>query len=229
MSITTGVFARIGPWPSSCGSTAWSPGAQIVWEGRKPSAIIRVLTTERRSSAVSLRPSRHSQPLRIRQDLSASIPASRPASAARSDASIARTSCGLLDLALRPEGVGPEVEADPARVELHGEAEREALRHLHAAQAELLQGERDDVRGGRLAAVLLQRRGDLRPRHHAVDARLVARAVHLQVAHDQDAGLPLLDEEERIGREEPGRVEDVGVRLGRGVEESAGGRLLHGA
>ena len=29
MSITTGWWARMGPWPSSCGSTAWSPGAQM--------------------------------------------------------------------------------------------------------------------------------------------------------------------------------------------------------
>ena len=172
MSITTGVFARIGPWPSSCGSTAWSPGAQIVCAGTKPSAIILVLTVERRSSAVNFRPSRHSQPFRMRQALSASMPARRPASAARSDASIGAHLVGLLDLALRPEGVGPEVEADPARVELHGEAEREARRHLHPPQAELLQGERDHVGGRRLPAVLLQGRRDLRPRQHPVDVRL---------------------------------------------------------
>ena len=58
MSITTGVCARIGPWPSSCGSTAWSPGAQIVCEGTQPSAMMRVFTAARRSSAVKRRPSR---------------------------------------------------------------------------------------------------------------------------------------------------------------------------
>ena len=54
--------------------------------------------------------------------------------------------------------------------------------------------------------------------------RLLPRAVHLQVAHHQDARLALLDEEEGVRREEPRRVEDVGVRLRGGVEET-GGRL----
>jgi hypothetical protein len=139
---------------------------------------------------------------------------------------------GRLDLALGPERVGPEVEADPAGVELHREAEGEALRHLHAAEAELLQGESDHVGGGGLAAVLLERGRDLGPRQHAVHVGLLARAVHLEVAHDEEARLPLLDEEERVRREEAGRVEDVGVRLGGGVEEASFGRaarlrLLH--
>ena len=82
--------------------------------------------------------------------------------------------------------------------------------------------------GGRLPAVLLEGRRDLRPREHAVDVRLLPRPVHLEVAHDEDARLPLLDEEEGVRGEEAGRVEDVGVGLGGGVEESAGGRLLHG-
>ena len=131
---------------------------------------------------------------------------------------------GLLDLALGPERVRPEVEPDPARVELHREPEREALRHLDARAAELLQRQGDHLGRRRLAPVLLDRSGDLRPGQHAVDARLALRAVHLEVAHHEDARRSLLDEQERVGGEEPGRVEDVGVGLGGGVEH-AGGRL----
>ena len=61
MSITTGVCARIGPWPSSCGSTAWSPGAQMVCAGTQPSAMMRVLTARaqvlgREPAAVAAQP-----------------------------------------------------------------------------------------------------------------------------------------------------------------------------
>ena len=227
MSITTGWFARIGPWPPSCGSTAWSPGAQIVCAGTKPSAIMRVLTTERRSSAVKRRPSRTSQPARMRHALSASIPASKPASAARSEASIARTSRGCFSSRCGQNGSGSQLQPDPLAAELLREPERKAARHAHAPQALAPQHARDHVGGRRAAAALLERRRELGPRQHAVDRRLLARPVHLEVAHHQDAGAAPLDEQERVGREETRRIEEVGVGLGGGVDQPAGRRLRH--
>ena len=227
MSITTGWLARIGPWPPSCGSTAWSPGAQIVWAGTKPSAIMRVLTAERRSSAVNFRPSRSSQPLPDPAGLERLDPGQQArlggAQRGLDRAHLAR----LLDLALGPERLGPEVEADPAPAELLREAEREALRHRDAAQAELPQRQRDHVGGRSALAALLERRGQLRPGQHAVDRGLRARPVHLQVAHHQDAGAALLDEEERVGCEEARRIQDVRVGLGRGVDQAALRLSLH--
>ena len=97
MSITMGEWARNGPWPISWGSTAWSPPAQMVRTGIPPSFRIVVSTTPRRSSEVNFDPPRRSQPSRpIIVDLRASIPARRPASAARSEVSIFFTSSRVL-------------------------------------------------------------------------------------------------------------------------------------
>ena len=113
MSITIGVCARMGPWPSSCGSTAWSPGAQIVCAGTQPRAMIRSLTAARRSSAVKRRPSRRSQPSRpmrhgAQRGQARLQPRLRRAQRGLDRAHLVRP----LHLALRPERVRPEVEAD---------------------------------------------------------------------------------------------------------------------
>ena len=133
----------------------------------------------------------------------------------------------LLQLALRPEGLGTELEPDSLAAELLREPEREAARHAHPPQAQEPQHARDHVGRGRAAAALLERRRDLGPRQHAIDGGLAARAVHLEVAHHEDARPALLDEEERVGREEARRIEDVGVGLGGGVDQPARGRLRH--
>ncbi len=62
---------------------------------------------------MNFRPSRQSHPFRMRQALSASIPARRPASAARSDASIARTSWGALISRSGQKGSGPRSRRIP--------------------------------------------------------------------------------------------------------------------
>ena len=125
--MTTGVCARIGPCPSSCGSTAWSPGAQMVCDGRQPSARIRVFTAARRSSAVNRRPSRRSHPSRpMRQRLQGGDPG-REARLRRPQRGADRAHLGRgLDLALGPEGIGLDLEAHAELVQLHREAERES-------------------------------------------------------------------------------------------------------
>ena len=221
MSITTGWFARIGPWPPSCGSTAWSPGAQMVCAGTKPSAIMRVLTAERRSSAVNLRPSRISQPPRIRQPLSASIPARRPASAARSEASIARTSRGFLISRSGQNGSGPRSRRIPRRPSSCARPSgklcgTETRRRPSCRSASAI----TSAAGARVPAFSS---GAASFDHDSTRSTrgLRARPVQLQVAHHQDAGAALLDEEERVGCEEPRRIEDVRVGLGRGVDQPA--------
>jgi hypothetical protein len=69
----------------------------------------------------------------------------------------------------------------------------------------------------------LARRGDggreARPGQHEVHRRLVAGAIHLEVAHHQDAAPARLHEREGIGGEEAGGIEQVGVGLRSGVDE----------
>ena len=222
MSITTGVCARMGPWPSSCGSTAWSPGAQMVCEGTQPTRHdprvdrgAQVLGRE----APAVPPQLAVAPDAARAQRGEARPPGRPPPRA-APAVIARISSGRLISRSGQKGSSTRSSRTPRRVELHGQAEREA----RAAPPRARSFRSRSTRAITAAAVgrrpsASTRFATARPGQHPVHARLLPRAVALEVAHHQDARAALLHEQERIRREEAGRVQDVGVRLGRGVEE----------
>ena len=224
MSITIGVCARMGPCPSSCGSTAWSPGAQMVCAGTQPRAMIRSLTAERRSSAVKRRPSRRSQPSRpMRVARSAARPASSPASAARSAAWIARTSSGRFLSRSGQNGSGPRSRRMP-RASSSMARPSEKLRGTSTRRIPRPRSARAITAAG-VALPPAASSALARADHDRTSSTrgLGPRAIPLEVAHDEDAPPAHLDEQERVGREEAGRVQDVGVGLGGGVEEARDG------
>ena len=232
MSITTGVCARMGPWPSSCGSTAWSPGAQIVCAGTEPSAMIRVFTAARRSSAREARGRRGGEAV-------AADAAAPQRGEARLEPRLRGAQrggdrphlVGALDRALGPERVGRDADRDAEGAQLLRQPDREAPRHLHRARAEAAHDVRRHLGHRRHLPRALDLARDPRPGEHAAHAGLLAGAVALEVAHHHQPAPARLREQERIGRVEAGRVEHVGVRLGRGVEQAdgAGGHGRRGA
>ena len=118
-----------------------------------------------------------------------------------------------LDLPFRPEGLPRYPKAEVERLELPRESQREGTRNFGALRPQSLQACGDDVlRARRLRA----RSGPLRHLRPGPDVgrvRLPLRAIHFEVAHHEDGARSRDQAEERIGGEEPGRIEDVGVVL----------------
>src|SRR5581483_30969 len=135
---------------------------------------------------------------------------------------------------LRAPALGEVVrddELDAQRAQTLGHAEREVRRDRDALRAAGLEEARDDVGVELLAPDALS--GELL-RAERVDvedarrARLLANAPLLQRARDDDDLAPVLERDDRIGREEAREVIDVGELVPVGVEEEgkAAGRAL---
>jgi len=157
--------------------------------GDVASAIIFVLTVARRSSAVNFRPSRQSHPFRMRQALERLDPG-QEARLGRAQGRLDRPHLvGRLDLALRPEGVGPESRRIPRASSSMARPSGSWSAPRRGGGPSCFRASAITSAGGRLLAVLLE--GAPRPSTTRGRGRrgLLARAVPLEVAHHEDAGL----------------------------------------
>ena len=172
MSITIGVCARIGPWPSSCGSTAWSPRRADrvrgqVAVGHDPRVDDRAQVLGREACARRARASRCGCGTRAGLRCPPRAPPRRRAATA----SIARTSCGCFVSRSGQNGSGPRSSRIPRSsssiARPSGKLRGTSTRRRPSCRAGRARSRR---RPAALLAVLLERRRDLRPGEHAVDA-----------------------------------------------------------
>ena len=218
--------------PPRAGRPPGRPGAQMVCEGTQPSAMMRVFTARA-------------------QVLGGEAPAVAPQLAVAADAAgaqrrDARPRAPPPPRAARPRsraprprvlisrsgqnGSGSTSSRTPARVQLHGQARagscaapRRGATSGRAARARSPPPRSPRARRAPRARARRRVQESTSSTRACCRARSISRSLMTSTRRP-----PLLDEEERVGREEARRVEDVGVGLGRGVEEARRGATRRG-
>ncbi len=220
--------ARRGPEPRSCGSHACSPPATMVSFGAPPSRTMAVSISARRRSLVNAPPPQMSSPRVTFAARSTSMPRAMPICVI----SNARRRCfellrRLVQAVGEKQALRGRRDGHALARQLHAQRQRKTPRHHGPAHAAGLEKMRRHLRKRRLAAErLFVLPGELRKAEHLVHARGLASAVHLQVAEQDRRAAVLFEKQERVGREELRRVEDVGAFLAGGDDELGRARTV---
>ena len=178
---------------------------------------------------MSFRPSWYSRPSRISAAAITSIAFCSAAIPAFSVAVMYSTSCGGLDAAPVLVDVGARPDIDVVLTQMVGEHRRKVRIDVDRAQAVLAADRGDEVRPSVELVATGGSRREVEPRGaaHLTRSRLLARATLLERARPEDGVVPaVVDDDHRVGAEESGAVQDVGVVI-RLTEQQDGTLVTH--